>query len=412
MGTMRRLRIGQTCLYKDAGGIRVSRVMERSLGRCSEVLSFCAGNMLGVSNDRIYRLLDAAANRACEALRVVEDGARFVLDDGYLTAEWKGLRHELMKVLGQIPMSVRCAVRETQNDVGVYLRLPQQARRENLQDVVSANLSRLQESLRSLEEGTKLIDEDLADQIESLRYRSYTLAAVMQTTRDSHQQLKSVRLCVLLDGGTSQREFCRLVDELIEAGVGAIQLRDKMMDDCDLLDRAQLLAERTANGGPLFFMNDRPDLAMLSGADGVHLGQTDLSVKQVRQIAGADCLVGVSTHNIEQARKAVLDGANYLGVGPVFASPTKRFSEFPGLPLVEQIAGEISLPAFAIGGLSLQNANAVLQAGAQRLAVASAVTSAPCAAEAVAVLMELLERVAASPQPTGSDANSGSQNPC
>ena len=138
-------------------------------------------------------------------------------------------------------------------------------------------------------------------------------------------------------------------------------------------------------------MNDRPDLAILSHADGVHLGQTDLAVKEVRQLVGANCLVGVSTHNIEQARQAVLDGANYLGVGPVFPSRTKSFQQFPGLPFLQQVACEVRLPAFAIGGINLENAGSVLESGIGRLAVAAAVTEAADMAAAVRDLRRILE---------------------
>ena len=110
----------------------------------------------------MYRLLDAAANRAGEALRVVEDYARFVLDDVYLTAQWKSLRHDLTTALESIPMSLRCAVRNTQHDVGTDLSLPEERGRKDLWDLAGANLSRLQQALRSLEETTKLIEENLA----------------------------------------------------------------------------------------------------------------------------------------------------------------------------------------------------------------------------------------------------------
>ncbi|MFO0202059.1 MAG: thiamine phosphate synthase, partial [Alphaproteobacteria bacterium] len=136
--------------------------------------------------------------------------------------------------------------------------------------------------------------------------------------------------------------------------------------------------------GALFIMNDRPDLAVLAEADGVHVGQGDLTAQEARRIVGGDKLVGVSTHSIEQARQAVLDGADYIGVGPVFSSRTKEFDEFSGLEYVQQVASEITLPAFAIGGIGVTNLREVLSAGASRVAVSSEI----CAADDV-------ERVAA-----------------
>ncbi|MGC4007112.1 MAG: thiamine phosphate synthase [Pirellulales bacterium] len=137
-------------------------------------------------------------------------------------------------------------------------------------------------------------------------------------------------------------------------------------------------------------MNDRPDLAVLCGADGVHVGQEELPVHDVRRIVGPDMLVGVSTHSIEQARKAVLDGADYLGVGPTFPSTTKSFDAFPGLDLVRAVASEITLPAFAIGGITVENVLEVRKAGLHRIAVGGAVWNTGHSAAPIRSLLESL----------------------
>jgi thiamine-phosphate pyrophosphorylase len=123
-------------------------------------------------------------------------------------------------------------------------------------------------------------------------------------------------------------------------------------------------------------MNDRPDLAALSRADGVHIGQEELPVKDAREIVGPQAIIGVSTHSIEQARQAVLDGANYIGVGPTFPSETKQFDRFPGVELLRAVAAEIRLPAFAIGGIRLDYLPQVLDTGFRRVAVGAALASA------------------------------------
>ena len=137
-------------------------------------------------------------------------------------------------------------------------------------------------------------------------------------------------------------------------------------------------------------MNDRPDLAVLAQADGVHVGQEELSVKDARSIVGPDMLVGVSTHNIEQARQAVLDGADYLGVGPTFPSGTKQFEQFPGVELLRAVAAEIRLPVFAIGGIERQNLGRGIGGRFPRIAISGAITSA---ADPVQAAKELLERL-------------------
>src|SRR5205814_7386366 len=125
-----------------------------------------------------------------------------------------------------------------------------------------------------------------------------------------------------------------------------------------------------------FIMNDRPDIARLVEARAVHLGQDELPVKEARRILGPDALIGVSTHNLDQVRQAILDGASYLGVGPTFPSETKSFAEFPGLEFVRQASAETSLPLFVIGGISARTLPAAVAAGTKRIAVSQAVCQA------------------------------------
>jgi len=339
----------------------------------------------------VFRVLDAAANRAREAIRVVEDYVRFVLDDRHLTGLCKQMRHDLTAALARLPEGRCLGARETQADVGTTLTAAAEQRREDASVVLAANLARLQESLRSLEEFGKVIAPDsLAAAVKQLRYRAYTLHRAVEITRDSIERLAGARLYVLIDGRSTVEEFRRLANTLVEAGVHVVQLRDKRLGDRGLLERARLLRELTAGSGVLLVINDRPDLAALARADGVHVGQDELSVKDVRTIVGPAMLVGVSAHSIEQARQAVLDGANYIGVGPTFPSGTKQFERFPGPELLRAVAAEIRLPAFAIGGICRANLDEVLAAGFTRIAVSEAVASAEDPAAAVRELLAAL----------------------
>ena len=322
------------------------------------------------------RVIDAAANRAREGLRVIEDYARLILDDRHLTRLCKQMRHDLADCLAAVSMDRRLAARETQADVGTTLNVPTEGRRENPRDVLRANFARLQEALRSLEEFGKLFDAGSAAAAKQLRYSAYTLERAVGITGRSIERLAAARLYVLLDGRRSPEEFERLARSLIEAGADILQLRDKRLGDRELLARGRLLVAATRGSGTLAIVNDRPDLAALAGADGVHVGQEEVSVKDARRIVGPDALVGASTHSIEQARQAVLDGADYIGVGPVFPSDTKRFERYPGVELLRTVAAEIRLPAYAIGGINRSNIAEVLAAGAARVAVGSAITSA------------------------------------
>ena len=183
-----------------------------------------------------------------------------------------------------------------------------------------------------------------------------------------------------------------MLDLLLAVNVGAIQLRDKGMGDRKLIARAKMLVEKTRGRKTLSIINDRPDVAILSGADGVHVGQEDLSAKEARQILGPHRLIGVSTHNFDQLNKAVMDGANYAGIGPIYESKTKTFATVGGLSLLEQVVNQTALPLFAIGGIDLQNIDAVIEAGIKRVAIASAITSATDPRHVVSELHQRLER--------------------
>jgi len=337
------------------------------------------------------RVIDAAANRAREGLRVVEDYVRFVLDDRFLTGLLKSLRHDLTALVSRFSPGERIAARETQADVGTEIATPAERRREDTASVLTANFTRLQESLRSLEEFAKILDTDASAALEQLRYRSYTVHRAVESTRMGVERLRHARLYVLIDGRATPAEFCQLARSLVSSGVHVIQLRDKQLGDRRLLERARALREITSEGRVIFIVNDRPDLAVLARADGVHVGQEELTVKDARSIVGPEAIVGVSTHSIEQARQAVLDGASYIGVGPTFPSGTKHFDQFPGIELLRAVAAETRLPAFAIGGIGLENLSSVLESGLRRVAVGAAIAGVADHAAAVRAFLAALD---------------------
>lgn len=336
------------------------------------------------------RILDANANRAAEGLRVVEEYARFALDDPRLAEQLKALRHRLIITLQPRHSGQLLSARNTAGDVGCAISLPSEFQRASLANVVQANFQRVQQALRSIEEYGKTLDADLARAVEAIRYETYTLERQLVRTTPLAEQLRASRLYILVDGGTSEADFVAKVTPLITGGVDLIQLRDKKLDDRTLLARARTLRELTRGTNTLFFMNDRPDLAALTQADGVHVGQDELPVSEARKIVGPDLLIGVSTHTIEQARQAVADGADYLGCGPTFPSTTKSFNHFPGLDFIRQVAAEISLPAFAIGGITLENVEQVLATGVRRVAVSGAITKSDDADVATKRFMQSL----------------------
>lgn len=347
---------------------------------------------LGISGEETdtARVLDAAANRAREALRVLEDYGRFALDDAFLCGQLKQLRHDLAETLAALPLPTLLAARETLRDVGTAVATTREHQRFGLVDVATANLKRLQEALRSLEEFGKLLGPDLGRQLEALRYRAYTVERTMLLTTTAQKRLAGVRLCVLVTGSACVAGLDWTIEQAVAGGAGMIQLREKSLDDRALLDRARRVRACTARLGVLFIMNDRPDLARLVGADGVHCGQDDLPVKEARRIVGPDALVGVSTHDLDQVRQAVLDGASYAGVGPTFPSGTKAFAELAGLEFVRRATAETSLPLFVIGGINQETIADAVSAGARRVAVSQAVCQADDPRAAAAALSQAL----------------------
>lgn len=322
---------------------------------------------------------------------MVEDYQRMVLSDGHLSQLAKQLRHDLALAAQRVSSAERYASRNTLGDVGTTNTTPGEAVRRDPADVATASFRRTAEALRTIEEYGKLIDETLAATCEQLRYRLYTLEKATGLTCETLTRLAGVRLCVLVEAGDSDHSFCEQVAALVEAGVGAIQLRDKRCDDRLLLARARQLVAATRQSDTQAIVNDRPDIAAAAHADGVHLGQNDLPVCEARTIVGPRQLIGVSTHSLEQAKQAVLEGANYLGAGPTFASTTKAFAKFPGLDYLRQVSDEVSLPTFAIGGITASNLADVLATGIQRVAVAGAVTGASDPASAAQALQSALK---------------------
>jgi thiamine-phosphate pyrophosphorylase len=336
------------------------------------------------------RILDANFNRATEALRVMEEYARFVLESRLLAEQLKQLRHDLTAAMAAVPPEELLQARDIIHDVGAAATTSAEYRRADLLDVVLANAKRAEQALRVLEEYGKLFSPELGQAFEQARYAAYGLNQQLGRLARPREMLAGARLYVLLDGGRDLDTFRATCQGLVDAGVDVLQLRDKRLDDRALLACARAAREVTL-GKTLLIVNDRPDLAALAQADGVHVGQEELSVRDARSILGPRGLVGVSTHSRAQAQAAERDGADYLGCGPTFPSGTKSFAEFPGLAYLREVAAEFTVPAFAIGGITLDNVDDVLATGITRIAVSAAVTQADDPAAAARQLRARLD---------------------
>lgn len=338
------------------------------------------------------RILDANLNRAREAMRVLDDYVRFVRNDRFMTDELKSLRHRVAAATELLPSRLLLESRDTPGDVGTSIAASGEYSRTSPEQVAQVNFKRLQESLRSLEEFGKLESAAFAREAEAIRYQAYTLEKVVLKTGARHESLLAAKIYVLLTGAQCVGTLDWTIAEAAAAGASVFQLREKTLPDRELLWLARQVREWTRRAKVLFIVNDRPDIAKLAEADGVHLGQDDLTVPDARRILGPNSIVGVSTHDLDQVRRAVLDGADYIGVGPTFPSSTKAFDRLAGLDFVRQAFAATSIPAFALGGISPETIGEAVRAGASRVAVSACVATADEPRDVVRRLMEALEQ--------------------
>jgi len=202
-------------------------------------------------------------------------------------------------------------------------------------------------------------------------------------------KLNAARLCVLITESGCRNDWQEVVRSCLDGGAEMIQLREKQLDDEQLLERAHWLAEQCQAAGALCMINDRADVAAQCAADGVHVGQDDMVVSAVRTIVGPEVIVGLSTHTLSQMQ-AVDSDVDYIGVGPVFTSKTKQFESLAGLDLLHD-AECCDFPWFAIGGMDESTIPDAVRAGAKRIALSSAVIGAEQPAAIVARVRRLMK---------------------
>ena len=343
------------------------------------------------TDKRVARLIDANLDRAREGLRVIEDWCRFGLDRQDLVIPLKDWRQQL----GQLHADCYRQARSTATDPAAGLSHAAQQSRTDSTQVLKANASRVQEALRVIEEFARTGDAELARTAASVRYALYDhevriLEACGRNLR--LQRLDRSRLCLITDPGGSDcsAEMLKRVEMALATGVSLVQYRRKQGTDALRLQEARQLAELCQAHQALLIINDRIDLALLVNADGVHLGQDDLPHAAARQLMGPEKLIGRSTHRLAQLEQAQEEGADYLGVGAVYATATKADRTAAGLGWVRDASASARIPWFAIGGINGDNITEVLAAGASRVAVVSAIMGASDPAAAARQLLTQL----------------------
>ncbi|TWU35830.1 Thiamine-phosphate synthase [Novipirellula aureliae] len=341
-----------------------------------------------------YRILDASINRVSEGIRTIEEYSRFEIESVSHSESFKSLRHQLTRLVNtSLSRSMLLAARNTPDDIGTVIQTKAEYNRTTKIQIVAAASSRIQQSLRVIEEYGKTIDAGFAKEVEQLRYQAYHhCASIERLVPVSRRQrlLEQAKLYLLMDVHEDLEMFVASIRSLAAAGVDVFQLRDKDASDRTLYERSVVAAKLAIELDCLFLVNDRADIAAAADSDGVHVGQDELPAKIARQVIGDSRLVGVSTHTVQEIEQAQIDGANYIGCGPVFGGRTKSFSHYVGTAFLEKAATMTTIPAFAIGGIDETNVNQVIDAGFDRIAVTGALRDAEDPAAAAAHLKAIL----------------------
>ena len=332
------------------------------------------------TSQKILRIIDANLNRTSEGLRLLENIARLMLDDVILTQQLKAMRHEL--VTGSWSFNKQLIqTRDSEGDVGVNIEAPGQEQPRDIPTTIVANSRRIQESLRTLEELAKTpgaIPELDSEKFKQARFNLYTIERNLLSKLLRQDKIKQVHgLYVIIDTQVLKgRNHIEIASQTIRGGAKIIQLRGKHQSKKELLPLAQQLKNLCAEHNILFIVNDYLDIALATDADGLHLGQNDLPLKVARKLLPIDKILGCSTHSMEQAIAAEAEGADYIGVGSIYPTPSKETATVVGLDTLRQVRQAVSLPLVAIGGITGDNAAEVTTAGADSVAVISAVLQA------------------------------------
>jgi thiamine-phosphate pyrophosphorylase len=329
----------------------------------------------------LLRILDANSNRAREGIRTAEDYVRFSVNDSRWAARLKAIRACISKLLSACVGDQLTSGRDVAGDPGSAEKsgLEPTKAQEPPREVARRGLKRAQEALRVLEEYLRGWRPIEATELSKQRYVLYEAEQWLVHASEAAATLNSAQLYVLLSPQQCPQGLMKTAEAVLKGGARLLQLRAKSdLDDVAHCAQASDLLTLCKNCGAVLICNDRVDVALASGAQGVHLGQQDLHPVDVRKIAGERLLLGRSTHSVEQARQAAESGqVDYIAVGAIYETSTKPGRILAGPALAEQVSAlNVSVPVYAIGGITLARIPELKSVGMRRVALASAITAA------------------------------------
>ncbi len=333
-------------------------------------------------NMTMYELLaaiDANFNRSMEGLRVCEDVCRFGLHNEELSKRAKEYRHALVGLSSQWLKIDLLSARDVAADPIKFTETQEQnstiAENRSMEALFLRNIRRAIEAVRSLEECAKLDNKNFSS-FQSLRFNLYAFEKEVFCAigRKTIMQNFHNALYAILDPAFAGDDLPAAAHALIKGGVRIIQLRMKNAASKEIIDIAHTICPLCKEKGVIFIVNDRPDIARCVNADGVHVGQDDLSVADARRVMASGKIVGRSTHSYAEAQKAMMENPDYIAIGPVFATSSKYGSEMKGIGIdeVRRVHRAVSLPIVAIGGVSAENVEVLTKEGIKCVAVMSA----------------------------------------
>lgn len=338
------------------------------------------------------RALDAAFNRLIEAMRVIEDQLRFRHHREVISRRWQSLRRQTGQLRQHLEKTTGPLVRHRDVAGDQMGNIPGGDSHEDHSSLISANCSRAKEASRSIEEMIRLVTPQLLESAQTVRYGIYQLESTTCALDSRGNQLDGRDLYVLVTESLCHNDFVDTTIAAIEGGASIVQLREKELPEPEILERAKKLREVTQQRNALLIINDSIEIAYLSGADGVHLGQEDIPPHEARRLLGPDAILGLSTHGPEQADAAAAQGADYIGIGPIFETATKLHRESVGTEYIEQAQTLCELPGYAIGHVDAETVDQVLAAGARRIAVCTGIISQPDPEAAARLLSDKLAK--------------------
>lgn len=324
---------------------------------------------------QVYRIIDANINRAMEGIRVCEDILRFYLNSG-ISAEFKKLRHRLKEYSESFPPLTLFKSRDVKGDAQKFIDTESEMKRSSVKEVFSANIHRVTEALRVLEETSKTLEKDNAALLQGMRFKLYDFEkefVLKYTGVERRKKLKGSLYAILDSGFIGSFSYSETAKKMIRGGASVIQLRMKGETTSHIFKTAKEVAKICHKSEVLFIMNDFPDIAILAGADGLHLGQDDIPLNEARKILPEGMIIGISTHSPEQAMDTLKDCPDYIALGPVFDTESKYGSLIKGIGAdsLKSVKEASGVPLVAIGGITGENIKYVFNNGADSAAMIS-----------------------------------------